>query len=193
MLAGGAQREWAWEFAKLCVSRAVPRAEQRCFVAVSDDGGRGWRTVADVESFWTPPFVAGPAGETLYRDADPGRVANGGLYWMVANAVTDHLQDRKPLAARGFSGVRPSDERCILNLSYSLDAFNWFCAGTVAMSPDPLESFSYASLLIDGDDLLVLSRTSLGGKNQHDTNLITFHRVHGFRSLALDLRPRFSR
>lgn len=69
----------------------------------------------------------------------------------------------------GFVGS-PANERRILNLYYSLDSLNWFEAGTVAMSRNPLESFSYPSMLIDGEDLLVLSRTSLGGKNQHDTN-----------------------
>ena len=57
------------------------------------------------------------------------------------------------------------------------------------MSRSPLESFSYASQLIDGDDLLVIARTSQGGKNQHDTNLVTLHRVVDFRNLALELRP----
>ena len=69
------------------------------------------------------------------------------------------------------------------------DALNWFDAGCVAMSRSPLESFSYASQLIDGDDLLVIARTSQGGKNQHDTNLVTLHRVVDFRNLALELRP----
>ena len=50
-----------------------------------------------------------------------------------------------------------------------------------------LDAFSYASNLVDGDDLLVLSRTSIGGFNQHNTNLITCHRVEAFRELALDL------
>ena len=110
------------------------------------------------------------------------------LCWMTANQPTDHLQSIAALWDRGFVGV-PANERRILNLYYSLDALNWFHAGTVAMSRNPLESFSYPSMLIDGEDLLVLSRTSDGGKNQHDTNLVTLHRVSDFRSLALDLHP----
>jgi hypothetical protein len=63
-----------------------------------------------------------------------------------------------------------------------------------------------------GDDLLVLSRSSIGatnlygdytwnsgiaaGKaklpyNNHDSNMITLHRVKNFRSLALDSSPDF--
>lgn len=111
------------------------------------------------------------------------------LFWMTSNQPTDHLQDISALWKRGFVGV-PANERRILNLYYSLDSLNWFQAGTVAMSADPLESFSYPSFIIDREDMLVLCRTSVGGKNQHDTNLITFHRVHNFRDFALDLHPR---
>ena len=110
------------------------------------------------------------------------------LFWMTANHPIDHLQDFGMLRKRGFVGV-PANERRILNLYYSLDSLNWFQAGTVAMSRSQLESFSYPSMLIDSDDLLVLSRTSVGGKNQHDTNLVTLHRIRGFRALALELHP----
>ena len=57
----------------------------------------------------------------------------------------------------------------------------------VAMSRKLLEAFSYASILPHGLDLLILSRTSLDGINQHDINLVTLHRVPRFRALALDL------
>jgi len=80
-------------------------------------------------------------------------------------------------------------------LIYSIDGLNWFQAGCVAMSKNPLEAFHYTSQIIDGDDLLVLSRSSIGGKlpyNNHDTNMITLHRVKNFRHLALDLRQDFN-
>jgi len=64
------------------------------------------------------------------------------------------------------------------------DALNWFQAVFVAIAPSPVESFSYASLLIHGQDLLIAARTSLGGKNHHDTNLVTLHRVKAFRVLV---------
>ncbi len=108
------------------------------------------------------------------------------LFWTAANIATDTWQDRAPLRALGFQGP-PGNERRALALMYSVDALNWLQAGFVAVSPDQLESFSYASLLPVGDDLLVVSRTSVGGRNQHDTNLITLHRVEGFRALVPDL------
>ena len=110
------------------------------------------------------------------------------LFWTAANIATDPWQDREPLRAMGFSGP-PGNERRILMLQYSLDSLNWFQAGCVAMSRNPTESFSYASNLVVEDDLLILARTSQNGLNQHDTNLITLHRVRAFRDLALDIHP----
>jgi hypothetical protein len=131
-----------------------------------------------------------------------------GLYWTCTSMVPDPYQDPKPLAAHGFSGS-PGNERRILMLNYSIDGLNWFQAGCVAMSKNPLEAFHYSSQVVDGDDLLVLSRSSIGGNtgysdytwrsaetegnaklpyNNHDSNMITLHRVKDFRSLALDLK-----
>ncbi len=79
------------------------------------------------------------------------------------------------------------NERRILALMYSLDAINWLQAGFIVMNGNPLEAYSYASLLVRGPNLLVLSSISLGGLNQHDTNLVTLRRIPNFRELALDL------
>ena len=103
-----------------------------------------------------------------------------GLYWMAGNIPVDSL-GRPP----------GGDDRRILILMYSVDAHNWFQAGCVAMSKKPREAYNYASLLPDGDDLLLAVRTALGGRHsQAKSTHITFHRVRGFRSLALDLPGR---
>ncbi len=103
-----------------------------------------------------------------------------GLYWMAGNIPVDSL-GRPP----------GGDDRRILILMYSIDAHNWFQAGCVAMSKKPREAYNYASLLPDGDDLLLAVRTALGGRHsQAKSTHITFHRVRGFRSLALDLPGR---
>ena len=115
-----------------------------------------------------------------------------GLFWTTVCLPTDTWQEREPLRAVGFASP-PGNERRILMLMYSLDALNWFQAGCVAMSRSIFEAFSYASQLIRGEDLLVISRTSQGGFNQHDTNLVTLHRIEKFRELALDLKPSYSR
>ena len=85
----------------------------------------------------------------------------------------------------------PGNERCLLMLHYSQDALNWLPAGCVAMWLSPLQAFNYATLLIDGDDLLLASRTARQALDQHDNDLVTFHRLRRFRSYALDLKPRF--
>ena len=51
------------------------------------------------------------------------------------------------------------------------------------------QGFQYAVPLIDGDDMLITSRTSKERKNQHDNDLITLHRVADFRKYALNLWP----
>ena len=45
----------------------------------------------------------------------------------------------------------------------------------------------YPSAVVDGDDLVLLSRTSRDSRDQHDADLCTIHRVRDFRSLAMDL------
>jgi hypothetical protein len=114
----------------------------------------------------------------------------GRLFWMISNIPTN-TQDEvfgSKLKARGFKGT-PGNERRFLMLSYSADALNWFQAGCVAMWPSPMRGFNYTTPLIDGDDLLVASRTSKNGANQHDNDLITLHRLREFRALALNLFP----
>ncbi len=111
------------------------------------------------------------------------------LYWMVSNLPT-RTQDPgcEVVKQPGFRGT-PGNERRFLMLSYGVDALNWFPAGCVARWPSPAQAFNYTSPLIDGNDLLIASRTSRNGRDQHDNDLITFHRLPDFRSLALNLFP----
>jgi len=114
------------------------------------------------------------------------------LFWMATNLVIDSQssqdwweEERRKGEFRGTAG----NERRLLILMYSIDALNWFQAGCVAMARKPRQSFMYAAPLIDGDDMLIISRTSKDAPDQHDADLNTFHRVESFRSLALDLYP----
>ena len=113
------------------------------------------------------------------------------LFWMTTNLVTDSHDSQGwngTLRARGFMGD-PGNERRFLMLMYSIDALNWFQAGCLATSRNPIQSFHYVAPLIDGADLVVASRTSINAPNQHDSDIATFHRLKDFRSLALDLYP----
>ena len=76
-----------------------------------------------------------------------------------------------------------------LFLFYSRDALNWFPAGCVAKMPGLSQSFMYPGAAVDGDGIALISRTSQNGRNQHDADLCTFHRIRDFRTLAMDLRP----
>lgn len=102
------------------------------------------------------------------------------LYWLIAsrNESSNFLQNPKRYPGVGM-------ERRQLELFYSRDLFDWCSAGMVAAGDCLTASRHYASLLIDGEDLLVASRSGdENGKNPHDTNLITLHRIKSFRNLA---------
>lgn len=98
------------------------------------------------------------------------------LYWLIATQSAYNGMNKKPTNFR---------ERRRLELFYSQNLFDWGSAGMVAIGPAEHASRHYASLLIVGNDLLVLSRSGdLEAKNSHDTNLITLHRIPDFRHLA---------
>ena len=125
-------------------------------------------------------FYPMPGGQNKFHIL---RDPQTGLYWTSVTRVTDSLRDVEPLLAMGFKGTG-GNERRVQVLMYSADAMNWFDAGFVAFSPSLMEAFSYAWLMIDGDNLIVMCRTSKGGLNNHDTNLITLHRIKDFRRLV---------
>ncbi len=73
-------------------------------------------------------------------------------------------------------------------LMYGLDGLNWFPAGCVARAGRLRQSFMYASQVVDGDDLVIVSRSSVDAHSRHDADYCTFHRVRNFRRLAMNLR-----
>ncbi|MBC8868355.1 MAG: exo-alpha-sialidase [Planctomycetes bacterium] len=125
-------------------------------------------------------FYPMPGGQNKFHIL---RDPQTGLYWTSVTRVTDSFRDVEPLLAMRFKGTG-GNERRVQVLMYSADALNWFDAGFVAFSPSLMEAFSYAWLMIDGEDLVVMCRTSQGGLNNHDTNLITLHRIRDFRQLV---------
>jgi hypothetical protein len=125
-------------------------------------------------------FYPMPGGQNKFHIV---RDTQTGLYWTSVTRVTDSFRDVEPLLEIGFKGTG-GNERRVQVLMYSADALNWFDAGFVAFSPNLMEAFSYAWLMIDGKDLVVMCRTSCEGLNNHDTNLITLHRIQDFRGLV---------
>ena len=79
----------------------------------------------------------------------------------------------------------PCDERDRLVLHFSKNMVDWVFAGLVCKGDSPKQSRHYASMDIDGDDLIIASRSGDSECNDaHNGNIITFHRVKNFRNLV---------
>jgi hypothetical protein len=162
-------------------------------------GGTGYGCIAKVlEQGETPGTGAMttmleqvPSGKTLLYVPCPGgqmrfhvlydEVTN--LYWLLSTQATDSMirPDRMPADRYNL----PNNERRRLQLHFSKNMIDWCFAGLVAVGPVEKASRHYGSMAIDGDDLVVLSRSGDElAKSPHDGNLITFHRVKDFRSLV---------
>lgn len=89
------------------------------------------------------------------------------LYWLLHSQMDGRMNYRRRLA-----------------LSYSPDLLKWTFAGLVAVGPADNAARHYASMIIHGDDLLIVSRSGdERARNSHDGNLVTFHRVKDFKDL----------
>jgi hypothetical protein len=103
-------------------------------------------------------------------------------YWLLSSQATDSMTRPDRLPADRFN--LPNNERHRLQLHFSKNCIDWCFAGLVAAGATPRESRHYASMIIDGDDLHVLSRSGdQRAKSAHDGNLITFHTIKDFRKL----------
>jgi hypothetical protein len=105
------------------------------------------------------------------------------LFWLLSSQSTDSMTRPERLPADRFS--LPNNERHRLALHFSRNCVDWCFAGLVTVSGGAGQGRHYASMVIDGDDLHVLSRSGdERAKNAHDGNLITFHTVRDFRDLV---------
>lgn len=109
---------------------------------------------------------------------------NGG-----SNSKYDLLYDRKSNAYWAIVSEIVQEEhpgqRNVLSLAVSKDLRTFSIAKRLLdyRQEDPAYvGFQYVSFLIDGDDILYLCRTSINhGRNMHDANYSTFHRIENFR------------
>ena len=105
------------------------------------------------------------------------------LYWLLSSQATDSMCRIEKLGKLRYD--LPNNERHRLVLHFSEDLFHWKFAGIVAMGASPKESRHYASMDIDGNDLVILSRSGdAQAKTAHNGNMITFHRIKDFRNLV---------
>lgn len=104
------------------------------------------------------------------------------LYWMASTQSTDSMTKPELLPDDRYS--LPDNERHRLALYFSRNLFDWCFAGMVAIGKTPRCSRHYTSMIVTGEDLLILSRS--GDENAvsaHNGNMLTLHRVKSFRKL----------
>jgi len=132
-----------------------------------DPEGRPGSNSADLSGFITLP---GATKKFVIR-RDPVT----GDYW----SLTSHIMPQD-------LGGDPERIRNTLALIRSTDLFNWEIRSIVLHHPGVGNyGFHYVDWQFDGDDLAVASRAAWNADNQHNSNLILFHRVENFRGLEL--------
>lgn len=71
-------------------------------------------------------------------------------------------------------------KRLVMAVSNDLNA--WRIVYEIADARGTEDAYSYPDFIFSGEDILLLSRTAYNGaKNNHDTNMITFHKIKNFR------------
>ncbi|MDR0352319.1 MAG: glycoside hydrolase [Opitutaceae bacterium] len=158
-------------------------------------GGTGFASLAKVtenqDGSMTTSLVQAPSGQAMLFLPFPGGQMRfhvvydrrTKLYWLLGTQATDSMTraDRLPVDRYNI----PNNERQRLALHFSKNMVDWCFAGLVAVGPGNKGSRHYASMDIDGDDLVILARSGdRNAKSAHEGNLITFHRVRNFRALV---------
>lgn len=100
-------------------------------------------------------------------------------YWTLTNYVPEK-----------YRGIKQLDRiRNTLALCSSVDLKTWIVNKLIIQNEDyDHHGFQYANWLIEGSDIIALSRTAFddgaGGANDyHNSNYLTFHRIKNFRKL----------
>lgn len=105
------------------------------------------------------------------------------LYWLLGTQSTDSMTRAELLPKDRFA--TPDNERRRMQLHFSKNMVDWCFAGIVSIGPVEKASRHYACMIIDGEDLHVLSRSGdHEAKDAHDGNIVTFHTVKDFRRLV---------
>lgn len=162
-------------------------------------GGTGFAAVAKVVERGEVPGTG--TMETLLERAPSGRTVlfvpcPGGQmkfhilyddvtkrYFLLSTQATDSMTRADRLPSDRYN--LPNNERRRLQLHFSKNCIDWCFACLVAIGPTQRASRHYASMVIDGDDLHIVSRSGdERAKSAHDGNLVTFHTISHFRDLV---------
>jgi len=147
---------------------------------VEGDDGKMTTSLVKAPSGKAMVFVPCPGGQMKFHILYDERTR---LYWLLSTQATDSMTRPERLPRDRYN--LPNNERRRLQLHFSRNCIDWCFAGLVAVGPAERASRHYASMVIDGDDLHILSRSGdRRAANAHDTDLITFHTVADFRRLA---------
>jgi hypothetical protein len=153
------------------------------------------KAVEDESGAITVSLERAPSGEPIFYVPCPGGYMKfhilyddqTKLFWLLANQSTDSMTRPDRLTENRDEEEHrkwPNNERHRLVLYFSRNCMDWIFACRIADSGTYGQGRHYASMVFDGDDLHVLSRSGdHRAKDAHDGNLITFHTVPAFRSL----------
>jgi hypothetical protein len=148
-----------------------PEGEKAAIIEISEDGKKATFDPAS-------GFVDFPGGAKKFTIRfDP--VSK--MYWTLSNPVLPKHKDPDPGRVRNA-----------VALMRSADLRKWEMRCIVLYHPDVNKhGFQYLDWLFEGDDMIVASRTAFGegasaAPRQHDANYLTFHRLKGFRTMAME-------
>jgi hypothetical protein len=120
--------------------------------------------------------LPGASKKVLIRWDEPSQ-----RYWALSNPAPEGTPEKQTASCRNT-----------LVLFSSPDLRTWTKRCVLLHHPDKqFHGFQYPDWIVDGDDLLLASRTAYddgqgGAKRAHDANYLTFHRFPNFRNLTLE-------
>ena len=171
-------------FASAGGATRIPRYEVGAKCEISPDG----RTQTFDRQRGFIHFPGSQSKYTIRFDSQTKR------YWALIQKITN------PHEGRDWP-TSPIHQRNVTMLTSSTDLRTWreesivlrWREGQTLTGTDRV-AWQYLDWQFDGDDLVAVSRTSWGGQNYHNANLMTFHRVKNFRTLTMaDSSPDLAR
>lgn len=147
---------------------------------IENDDGTMTTQLEKMPSGRSAAFIPLPGGQLKFHILYDEQTR---LYWLVSSQSTDSMTRADRLPKDRFA--IPNQERHRLQLHFSKNCVDWVFAGLVTTGKSPKQARNYASMVIDGEDLLVLSRSGdADAKSAHDADMITLHKIRDFRRLA---------
>ena len=125
-------------------------------------------------------YIPFPGGQNRFQIAWDEQTK---LFWLVSSQPTDSMTKKEFLSPDRFN--LPYDERHRLQLCFSKNLVDWCFAGIIAIGGSEKEARNYATIDIDGSDLVLVSRSgSPEAYSAHNTDMLLFHRIKNFRDLV---------